>query len=216
MLSSETCSQLVTWLTSTCKVSQGHIIAMLYRLMPMPTTPESALRIAYAVMYYLPEFMDEEFKEIDDSYNGTRFKAHCKILEAKPYIKNIERGIIAVKVRVLLMTSLLAGTIIEWDDDDVKLSKVLRRIGMSGTKTEGFRPPQALTGTYVTITFGKTIDCAMCPLYIEATSSEKKKNQELAKLRRNKSCNMTCECYECPKGKNECYLACRLKTKKGK
>jgi hypothetical protein len=181
----------------------------------MPATPESALRIAYAVMYYLPEFMDEEFKTIDESYDGTKFKAHCKILEAKPYIKDIQKGTIAVRVKVLLMTSVLAGTISEWDDNDVQLAKVLRRIGMSGTKTDGFRPPQALTGAYVTITFGKTKEYTMCPLYIEASSSEKKKNQELAKLRRNKTCNMSCECYECTKGKDQCYLACRLKTKKG-
>jgi hypothetical protein len=217
LLSGENCQGLVNWLTATCKVSQGHIVSMLYRLLPMPSNPEGAVRIAYAVMHYLPEFMDEEYKPLDDEYDGkVKFMAHCKLLEAKPYIKNVHKGTIAIKVKVLLMTSLLAGTIFEWDDSDSKLDKVLRRIGMSGTKTEGFRPPQALTGGYVTIMFGSNKEYTMYPLYIDACSSEKKKNQELTKLRRNKMCNMPMECYECPKGKDQCYLACRAKTKKGK
>lgn len=216
MLSSDNCLPLVTWLATTCKVSNGHIIAMLYSFLPMPATPESALRIAYAIMYYLPEFVDEEYKELDDKYTGrVKFKAHCKIIEAKPYIKNIEKGIIAVKVRALLMTSLYAGHYVDWEDSEINIGKVLKRIGMNGSKTDGFRPPQAMTGAYVTITFGGTKEHAMHPVYIDTCSSEKKKNQELTKLRRNKSCSMNYECHQCPKGKDECYLACRLKTKKG-
>lgn len=216
-LSAETCGCLISWLTSTCQVSQGHIIAMLYRLMPMPATPESALRIAYAVMFYLPEFMEDEYKELDNAYDGSvKFKAHCRVLECRPFIKNIEKGTIMVKVKVMLMTSLMAGMVYEWEDTDSNVSKVLRRVGMSGTKTDGFRPPQCLTGGYLTITFGKTKEYTMYPLYIEAVSSEKKKNQELTKLRRTKTCDIKVECYECPRGRNECYLACRAKTKKGK
>lgn len=216
MLSSDNCLPLVTWLATTCKVSNGHIIAMLYKFLPMTNSPQSALRIAYAVMYYLPEFVDDDYKELDDKYSGNvRFQAHCKILEAKPFIQNIEKGIIAVKIRAMLMTSLYAGIYVDWVDNESTIAKVLRRIGMSGSKTEGMRPPQAMTGAYVTITFGKTKEHSFCPLYIDTCSSEKKKNQELTKLRRNKMCDMTCECYNCPKGKDECYLACRLKTKKG-
>lgn len=188
---------------------------MLYRLFPMPNNNESALRIAYSIMYYLPEFVDEEYKELDNSYTGkVKFTAHCKVIEAKPYIKDIQRGIIAVKVKLLVMTSLMAGIHVVWEDTEAAISKVLRRIGMSGTKTDGFRPPQALTGAYITVTFGCR-DNALYPLYIDTVSSEKKKNQELTKLRRNKLCNMQNDCYVCPKGKDQCYLACRAKTKKG-
>ena len=216
LLSSDNILPLVTWLATTCKVSNGHIIAMLYKFLPMTSTPQSALRIAYAIMYYLPEFMDEEYKELDDKYSGhVKFQAHCKILESKPFIQNIEKGIIAVKIRAMLMTSLYAGMYVDWIDKESTISRVLRRIGMSGSKTEGERPPQAMTGAYVTITFGKTKEHAFYPVYIDVCSSERKQNQELTKLRRNKMCDISEECYKCYKGKDECYLACRLKTKKG-
>lgn len=212
-LTSDNCLAFVDYLARVCDISYERALTMLGHFMPLKLDGLGVLRLALAIIHYLPIFDKDDIVR-EHRYDGVpKLWAHCKIMNTFPYT-----GKDSVRVRVvyLLMTSVLAG---EYRLEDVSFEgslRILRHIGM-GKPRYCKEPllPQELTGAYTYVLFGNKPNAACVPLVHEATSSEKKANKKLLRARLTVDCPRKPEggCAQCLIGKDQCGIACRMFTK---
>lgn len=216
MLTGDNCLSFVEYLARVCDISYERALAMLGHFMPLKLDGIGVLRLALAILHYLPVFEKDDVV-LEQRYDGVpKLWAHCKIINTFPYMGQNK---VRVRIVYLLMTSVLAG---EYRLEDVSFDesvRILRHIGMGKPKyCKEPLLPQELTGAYSYILFGNKPNAACVPLVHEVTSSEKKANKKLLRARLTVDCPKKPEggCSQCLIGRDQCGIACRMFTKEQK
>lgn len=183
---------------------------MLNSLQDIRGTPLGAFRIALAILEYLPLFNKED-TTLKGSYKGSPpCWFHARIVTVM--VKNTPKGCV-VTIKYLMYTSVLAGNYISMSYNLEGISRLFKSMCLVKPRYKGKIYPQELFNMYLTLLIGETNSAVLVPTKYKVSSCEGKHNAMLAKARSNKSCGSTRRCAICPKGLDQCPMACRRVTK---
>lgn len=187
---------------------------MLSHLLPMKINPFNMFRLALAIMHYLPKFSTRDITLEDLREDFPNLWVHVRVTDVD--VREESPGRFVAYLKVLCYTTQLAGRLLTFRVPYTQMKRVFSAVGLRArVKETEVVSPRELCSVYAYIHLGDTQTESFTILGWAATGSEKKKNKELALLRKRKDCSHTdVTCVECPLGKDVCALACRRKSLK--
>lgn len=189
--------------------------AMLGWLGKLGTKKEDALRIAYAVIGYLPCF-DSQDRTLETAYDGRPvFDVHGRFMAAHGFIDSRSNKPY-VDCAFIAMSTILAGRVYLFRFNIYQIDRLLKKLYIGRTKLEKNPHPAELSGCYAVLPsswlageIGKVNE-------VKCTSEMRELNRALCKKRAVRKCDVAESCAKCYKGRDECAIAVRLHTRKKK
>ena len=211
-LTTTNCEEFCLFLRDKCHIPYAATSSMLSHLLPLTVDAFNMFRLALAVINYLPKFETREVTLDDLREDMPNTWVHVRIIDAD--VREETPGRVIAYLKVLCYTTQLAGRILTFRVPCTQMKRIFCALGLrTRIKENEVVSPRELCSMYAHIHLGDTETAAFTIIGWAATGSEKKKNKELALLRKKKDCShVDVTCVECPLGKDACALACRRKS----
>ena len=211
-LTQETSDEFVKHLASITKHSYTRCSLMLSWLGEIKKDRGDAIRIAYAIIGYLPCF-DNGDTRAEAKYIGEPvFTVPGRFIAAKLY-QDTPTSQPVVFLAFLGMGTILAGRICIMQFSLAQADRLLRKIYVGRSKLESQPHPTELSGCYAMIPsdwlamkLGKISE-------VSCTAEMRAINKALCHKRATRKCAVSDACYKCHKGRDSCAIAIRRKTK---
>ena len=182
---------------------------MLHALMPLKVDAAGMFRLGLALLHYLPNFTSREVSLNELQTDLPNTWVHARVNDVS--VREESPGRFYVYLELLFMTTMLAGRITTFRVSYKQMRGIFKAIGLRNrVKETEVLNPRELMSMYVYVHLTESDKQRVGIEAWTATASEKKKNKELAMLRKKKDCSyMDIECVDCELGKDKCALACR-------
>lgn len=211
-LNSENSTEFVSNLARITKHTPMRCSAMLSWLGDIKKTKEDALRIAYAVIGYLPCF-DNNDDRLEEKYLGDPvFPVYGRFIASRAYYKTPDRPV--VDVVFLAMSTILAGRVCLMQFSLPQAERILKKIYVGRSKLESQPHPAELSGCYLTLPSDWLAARIGSIPDISCTTEMRALNRSLCHKRATRKCSFSDSCATCDKGRDQCAIAVRKTTKR--